>query len=103
LHEASGPIEEAGTDQVLIRSSAMVMEVRAAAEGGGASTGGDSTPYGTASSGFGGEWVGAISVVTEQAVVVVVEKVEMAKVDVGLVVEGEGQGWKTAELLQSGT
>ena len=67
----------------------MVMEVRAAAEGGVASTGGDSTPYGTESSGFGG-WVGAISAVAEQAVVVVVEKVGMAKVDVGLVVEGEG-------------
>ena len=89
MHEASGPIEEAGTDQVLIRSSAMVMEVRAAAEGGGASTGGDSTPYGTASSGFGG-WVGAISAVAEQAVIVVVDKVGMAKVDVGLVMEGEG-------------
>ena len=68
----------------------MVMEVRAAAEGGGASTGGDSTPYGTASSGFGGGWVGAISAVAEQAVVVVVDKVGMAKVDVGLVMEGEG-------------
>ena len=76
-------------DQVLIRSSAMVMEVRAAAEGGVASTGGDSTPYGTESSGFGG-WVGAISAVAEQAVVVVVDKVGMAKVDVGLVMEGEG-------------
>ena len=63
--------------------------MRAAAEGGGASTGGDSTPYGTASSGFGGG-MGAISAVAEQAVVVVVEKVGMAKVDVGLVVEGEG-------------
>ena len=30
----------------------MVMEVRAAAEGVGASKGGDSTPYGTANSGF---------------------------------------------------
>ena len=39
----------------------------------------------------------------KKAVIVVVDKVGMAKVDVGLVVEGEGQGWKTAELLQSGT
>ena len=83
----------------------MVMEVRAAAEGGGASTGGYSTPYGpygAANGGFGG-MVGAISAVAEQAVVVVVEKVGMATVEVGLVVEGQGKGWKTAELPQRGT
>jgi hypothetical protein len=33
---------------------------------------------------------GAISAVAEQAVVVVVEKVGMATVDMGLVVEGQG-------------
>jgi hypothetical protein len=68
----------------------MVMEVRAAAEGVGASTGGDSTPYGTSNSGSGGGVEGAISAVAEQAVVVVVEKVGMATGDVGLVVEGQG-------------
>jgi hypothetical protein len=68
----------------------MVMEVRAAAEGVGASIGGDSTPYGTSNSGSGGGVEGAISAVAEQAVVVVVEKVGMATVDVGLVVEGQG-------------
>ena len=70
----------------------MVMEVRTAAEGGGASTGGYSTPYGpygAANSGF-GRGVGAMTAVAEQAVhvVVVVEKVAMATVEVGLVVEG---------------
>ena len=70
----------------------MVIEVRAAAEGVGASTGGDSTPYGTASSGSGGGLEGAISAVAGQAVhvVVVVEKVGLATVEVGLVVEGQG-------------
>ena len=70
----------------------MVMEVRAAAEGVGASTGGDSTPYGTANSGSGGGLEGAISAVAGQAVhvVVVIEMVGLATVEVGLVVEGQG-------------